>query len=77
MLGDAFGGIVSDLDVVPRCRSLDEIAHGAEYVFDRCSRRGVIANDFFYVGRQGLPGIFAYFARNLKRVNAIPAYEQR
>jgi len=77
MIVDWYGGAFSDLDIIPRC-SLDQIVGAEPYVFDRCSRKHVIANDFFYAGqRHRLPGIFAYFEENLKRIDAIPAYKQR
>ena len=76
MIADTFGGVVADLDVIPRCH-LDKIVGENAYLFDRCSRPNIIANDFFYIGAGGLPGIFEYFTKNLARVNAIPAYQQR
>ena len=57
--------------------SLDKIVGDRSYLFDRCSRQHVIANDFCHVGPGGLPGIFEYFLTNLQRVNSIPAYQQR
>ena len=70
-------GLIADLDVLPRCHVSKIVAGNMPYVFDRCSRQGIIANDFFDAGPSGLPGIFEYFKRNLARVNSIPAYEQR
>ena len=49
LVADAFGGLVADLDVLPR-RPLDKVVGSSPYVFDRCSRKGVTANDFFFVG---------------------------
>ena len=74
----ARGSWVVDLDVVPQCPTLDVLLESdPPYVFDRCSRKHVIANDFFYVGAGGLPGIFEYFLENLKRVDDIAVYAQR
>ena len=70
-IADAHGGVVCDLDVLPRCH-LDDIVL-SPCTFDRCSRRNVIANDFLYT-ETGLPGIFDEFAANLARVEAIPVY---
>ena len=70
-IADAHGGVVCDLDVLPRCH-LDDIVV-SPCTFDRCSRRNVIANDFLYT-ETGLPGIFDEFAANLARVEAIPVY---
>ena len=68
--------VIADLDVMP-LRHLDEFIPTQPYLFDRCSRANVIANDFFYVGDGGLPDIFEYFVSNLARVDAIPCYKQR
>ena len=77
MIADAYGGVVADLDTLPRCH-VDNIIGENPYLFDRCSRPNIIANDFFYIGGAGgLPGIFDYFTKNLARVNAIPVYQQR
>ena len=70
-IADAHGGVVCDLDVLPKCH-LDDIVV-SPCLFDWCSRRNVIANDFFYT-ELGLPGIFDNFAANLARVEAIPVY---
>lgn len=75
LVADAIGGLIADLDVLPR-RALDEVVGTSDYVFDRCSRKGVIANDFFFVSR-GLPGIEDALLENLARVDAIPAYRER
>jgi len=76
MIADSCHGVVCDLDVIPLSH-LDHIVSDRPYLFDRCSRKHIICNDFFYVGEAGLPGIFAYFAENLARINAIHAYKQR
>ena len=76
MLADAYGGVIVDLDVLPKCH-VSEIVGDRPYVFDRCSRAHIIANDFFYVGQQGLPGFCEAFKQNLRRVNAIPVYRER
>ena len=76
LVADAEGGIVADLDVLPR-RSLDKVVGASDNVFDRCSRKGVIANDFFYVGTGGLPGIAEALLDNLARVDAIRVYRER
>ena len=76
LLADSLGGVIVDLDVIPLTH-ISNIVAGRPYVFDRCSRNGIIANDFFYVGAGGLPGIEAYFKKNLARINAIDAYKQR
>ena len=71
------GGLVADLDVMPKCH-VDDIIGDKLFVFDRCSRKHVVANDFFYIGEQGaLPGICDVFNANLARVNSIKVYEQR
>ena len=57
-IADAHGGVVCDLDVLPRCH-LDDIVV-SPCAFDRCSRRNVIANDFLYP-ETGLVGIFEDF----------------
>ena len=75
LVADAIGGVIADLDVLSR-RPLDEVVGASPYVFDRCSRKGIIANDFFYCGH-GLPGIADFLLENLARVDAIPAYEER
>ena len=77
MIAHAHGGLIADLDVLPRCHVSKIVAGNRPYVFDRCSRQGIIANDFFYAGPGGFLGIFEYFKRNLARVNSIPAYAQR
>ena len=78
MVADTFGGIISDLDVLPMCHVNKIVDGSTPYVFDRCSRHGIIANDFFYVAPgQGLPGLVEYSKTNLGRVDAIPAYSQR
>jgi len=56
---------------------MDEVVGPSDYLFDRCSRKGVIANDFFYVGSGGLPGIADFLLANVARVDAIPAYKER
>jgi len=56
---------------------MDEVVGTSDYLFDRCSRKGVIANDFFYVGSGGLPGIADFLLANVARVDAIPAYKER
>ena len=76
MVLDTFGGIYVDLDVLPKCH-VGEIVGDRPYLFDWCSRRHVIANDFMYVGTAGLPGVFEYFVSNLERVNKIPVYHKR
>ena len=67
------GGLVSDLDVLVSA-PLDEILGDAPYVFDRCSRKNVVANDFLYVGPGGLPGILDYFVENLARLERVAVY---
>ena len=77
LIADSLGGVVVDLDVMPLTH-ISNIVADRPYVFDRCSRKGVVANDFFYVAPgQGLPGLVDYFKANLERVGAIPVYEQR
>ena len=53
LVAHLLGGVVADLDVLIRC-NLEKIVGCKPYVFDRCSRFGVIANDFFYVGLERL-----------------------
>ena len=77
IVADACGGIISDLDVIPISSDFDRLVGDSHYIFDRCTRRHVIANDFFYVGEDGLPGIFDYFLENIRRVDSISAYRQR
>ena len=77
LIADSLGGVVVDLDVMPLTH-ISNIIDGRPYVFDRCSRKGIIANDFFFVKPgAGLPGLVDYFKKNLVRVNGIPAYNQR
>ena len=76
MIADSCGGVVSDLDVIALSH-IDSFVGEEQYCFDRCSRVHIIANDFFYAGPCGFPGIFEYFEKNLARVKSIPAYEQR
>ena len=71
MILDAHGGIYADLDVLPACH-VNEIVDDRPYLFDRCSRPHVIANDLCYVGPDGLPGIVEDFLANVRRVNSIP-----
>jgi mannosyltransferase OCH1-like enzyme len=73
LIADTFGGIVADLDVLPLCH-LDDIVGDRPYVFDRCSRKHVVANDFFYVGPGGLPGFWEYFLENLAHVRSVAVY---
>ena len=73
VIADALGGVVCDLDVLPRCHIGDIAVSPCLFAF--CSRRNVIANDFFYT-EVGLPGIFDDFASNLARVEAIPVYDR-
>ena len=56
MVANSYGGIIADLDVIPQ-QSLDKIIKNKTYLFDRCSRKNIIANDFFYVPKNGLPGL--------------------
>ena len=71
------GGVVVDLDVLPKC-NVDDIIGDKPFVLDRCSRKHVIANDFFYVAEPGgLPNLNDFFVENLARVNSIKVYEQR
>jgi len=74
LIADRYGGVVSDLDVLP-LRPLDEIVGSSPYVFDRCSRKHIIANDFFYVGEKGLPDFARFFSENIRRVDSIAVYE--
>ena len=74
LIADAVGGIVADLDVLPLCH-LDAIIGDHPYVFDRCSRKHVVANDFFYVGSGGLPGFWDYFLENLAHVQSVAVYK--
>ena len=76
IIADNCGGLIVDLDVLPLCHADMMIPEGCAYLFDRCPRKHVIANDF-YVGSGGLPGIHDYFVQNLARVNQINAYETR
>ena len=68
--------LVCDLDVLPLCHP-DEIVADKDYMFDRCTRKGIVCNDILFVKSAGLPCIFDYFIENLARVNGIKAYEQR
>ena len=43
LVADRFGGAVADLDVLP-LRPLDEIVGSSPSVFDRCSRKHVVAS---------------------------------
>jgi hypothetical protein len=63
------------LDVIPLA-PLDSIVSGRPYVFDRCSRRGVVANDFFYVPPGGLPGLLEFCADRCAHVEAKSIYKQ-
>ena len=77
MVAHFVGGLIVDLDVLPKCH-VDEIIGDKPFVFDRCSRKHVIANDFFYIAEPGgLPGPNDLFIANLARVNSINVYEQR
>lgn len=76
MIADTCHGIVSDFDVIPLVHADDIVGH-RPYLFDRCSRKHVVCNDFMYVGEGGLPGITEYFLENLERIEGIPCYEQR
>ena len=77
IIADSCGGLIVDLDVLPLRHADGIIARDCEYLVDRCSRKHVVANDFFYVGSRGLPGVFDYFVDNLSRVNKIAVYEAR
>ena len=77
MIAHHYGGLIVDLDILPLCHADAIIPKRCAYLFDRCSRKRVIANDFFYVGGEGLPGICEYFVQNLVRVNQIDAYKTR
>ena len=57
-IADSFGGVVSDLDVIPLCH-MDQLV-SSPCLFDMCSRARVIANDFMYT-ELGLPGVFHDF----------------
>ena len=76
LVADTCHGIVCDLDVIPLCHA-DDIVGDRPYLFDRCSRKHIVCNDFMYVGEGGLPNIFDYFLSNLARVNDTPCYGQR
>ena len=67
--------LVCDLDVLPLCHP-DGIIADRDYVFDRCTRKGIVCNDIFYVKNAGLPRLFDYFIENLARVDGIAVYEQ-
>ena len=74
------GGFVVDLDIVPLPKvRVDDILgrNSPPYLFDRCTRKGIVANDIFYVGVQGLPGIFDDLASNKARLDKIEAYKCR
>lgn len=71
IIADHFGGVVSDLDVIPLTH-LDNIV-SPPCTFDQCSRANIVANDFFYT-EIGLPGLFEYFLTNLTRVKSINIY---
>jgi hypothetical protein len=77
IIADNCGGLIVDLDILPLCHADAIIPKDCAYLFDRCSRKHVIANDFFYVGSCGLPGILDYFLVNLSRVDSIAVYEVR
>ena len=77
MIAHHYGGLIVDLDILPLCHADAIIPKRCAYLFDRCSRKHVIANDFFYVGGEGPPGICEYFVQNLVRVNQIDAYKTR
>ena len=62
--------LICDLDVLPLCHP-DGIIADRDYVFDRCTRKGIVCNDIFYVKNAGLPGLFDYFIENLARVDGI------
>lgn len=76
LVADTCHGIVCDLDVIPLCHA-DDIVGDRAYLFDRCSRKHIVCNDFMYVGEEGLPDIVSYFLENLERVEGIHCYEQR
>ena len=71
------GGLVADLDILPKCHADKIVGDGVPYLFDRCTRKRIVANDFFYVGAQGLPGLFDDLASNKARLDAIEAYKCR
>ena len=77
LVGHYAGGLVVDLDVVPYCHVDKIVGDDVPYLFDRCTRKRIVANDFFYVGELGLPGIFDDLVSNKARLDAIEAYKCR
>lgn len=74
MVAHTFGGVVSDLDVLPLKR-MASIVGEKGYLFDRCSRPGVIANDFFCVPRGGLPGLLEFCVERTSHVESKRIYD--
>lgn len=72
--------VVCDLDVFPmqHVRAIPGIRANWPFVFDRCSRQNIVANDFFFVrDSYSLGNLFEYFMSNLQRVDGIEVYKKR
>ena len=72
--------VVCDLDVIPtqHLEKIPGISNRRPFVFDRCSRRSIVANDFFFIrDSHSLDPLFEYFVSNLKRMDSIQAYKTR
>ena len=68
------GGLYADLDVLPKY-PLTEIIGNCDFLFDRDSRKGVVANDVIYVKNpNSLVGVMDSLKQNLLRVNGIKVY---
>ncbi len=60
------GGLVVDLDVLPNCHVNEFVGEDVPYIFDRCSRRCITANDFFTWGRAGCRASLVISKRTLR-----------
>ena len=68
------GGLYADLDVLPKY-PLAKVIGNCDFLFDRDSRKGVVANDVIYVRRpNSLVGVLDSLKQNLLRVNGIKVY---
>ena len=73
ILGNCFGGVVADLDVVPQ-KPLSRIVTENSPYFDKCSRKNFVANDFFYVPAGGLPSILEECRSNVDELSKKEIY---
>jgi mannosyltransferase OCH1-like enzyme len=74
IIGHIFGGVVSDLDVVPTV-PLDDIVLSDNMLLDRDTFQKNVANDFFYVPVGGFEGLADSMMSNYAIVTSKAVYQ--